>query len=80
MVDEPTAVIVHVGGPVPIVGCSDGGIVDLLQAPRQPKLVGRLVVIGANCHSNVLSSALLTTGPSRRRPTSNVDPPAWSLS
>ena len=54
MVDETIAFIEHLGGPVHIVGWSDGGIVGLLLALRRPDLVGRLVVIGANYHWNVL--------------------------
>ena len=54
MVDETIAVIEHVGGPVHIVGWSDGGIVGLLLALRRPELVDRLVVIGTNYHWNVL--------------------------
>jgi pimeloyl-ACP methyl ester carboxylesterase len=53
MVDETIAVIDHIGGPVHIVGWSDGGIVGLLLALRRPDLVGRLVAIGANYHWNV---------------------------
>lgn len=55
MVDETIAVIEHLGGPVHIVGWSDGGIVGLLLALRRPELVGRLVAIGANYHWNVLA-------------------------
>jgi pimeloyl-ACP methyl ester carboxylesterase len=54
MVDETIAVIEHIGGPVHIVGWSDGGIVGLLLVLRRPELVGRLVAIGANYHWNVL--------------------------
>jgi pimeloyl-ACP methyl ester carboxylesterase len=54
MVDETIAVIEHIGGPVHIVGWSDGGIIGLLLALRRPELVGRLVAIGANYHWNVL--------------------------
>ncbi len=54
MVDETIAIIEHIGGPVHIVGWSDGGIVGLLLALRRPELVGRLVTIGANYHWNVL--------------------------
>ena len=54
MVDETIAFIEHIGGPVHIVGWSDGGIVGLLLALRRPELVGRLVAIGANYHWNVL--------------------------
>jgi pimeloyl-ACP methyl ester carboxylesterase len=54
MVDETIAVIEHIGGPVHVVGWSDGGIVGLLLALRRPELVGRLVAIGANYHWNVL--------------------------
>ena len=53
MVDETIAVIDHIGGPVHVVGWSDGGIVGLLLALRRPDLVGRLVAIGANYHWNV---------------------------
>ena len=54
MVDETIAVIEHIGGPVHIVGWSDGGIVGLLLALRRPELVRRLVAIGTNYHWNVL--------------------------
>jgi pimeloyl-ACP methyl ester carboxylesterase len=54
MVDETVAVIGHIGGPVHVVGWSDGGIVGLLLALRRPELIGRLVVIGTNYHWNVL--------------------------
>ena len=54
MVDETIAVIEHIGGPVHIVGWSDGGIVGLLLALRRPELVGRLVAIGANYHWDVV--------------------------
>ena len=54
MVDETIAFIEHIGGPVHIVGWSDGGIVGLLLALRRPELVGRLVAIGANYHWNAL--------------------------
>lgn len=53
MVDETIAVIDHIGGPVHVVGWSDGGIVGLLLALRRPDLVGRLVAIGANFHWDV---------------------------
>jgi pimeloyl-ACP methyl ester carboxylesterase len=55
MVDETIAVIEHIGGPVHVVGWSDGGIVGLLLTLRRPDLVGRLVAIGTNYHWNVLS-------------------------
>ena len=67
MVDETIAFIEHIGGPVHIVGWSDGGIVGLLLALRRPELVGRLVAIGANYHWNVLpdlADAAPTTSPS----------------
>ena len=54
MVDETIAVIEHIGGPVHIVGWSDGGIIGLLLALRRPELVGRLVAIGANYHWDVV--------------------------
>lgn len=50
MVDETLAVIDHIGGPVHIVGWSDGGIIGLLLALRRPDVLGRLVAIGANFH------------------------------
>lgn len=53
MVAETIAVIDHVGGPVHVVGWSDGGIVGLLLALQRPDLVGRLVAIGTNFHWNV---------------------------
>lgn len=52
MVDETIAVIEHIGGPVHIVGWSDGGIIGLMLALRRPDLMGRLVAIGANFHFN----------------------------
>ena len=39
MVDETVAVIDHIGGPVHIVGWSDGGIIGLLLALRRPELL-----------------------------------------
>ena len=54
MVDETIAFIDHIGGPVHIVGWSDGGIIGLLLALRRPELIGRLVAIGANYHWDVL--------------------------
>ena len=54
MVDETIAVIEHIGGPVHIVGWSDGGIVGVLLGLRRPDLIGRLVLIGANFHWNAL--------------------------
>lgn len=62
MVDETIAVIEHIGGPVHIVGWSDGGIVGLLLALRRPELVGRLVAIGANYHWNVVPDLAATVG------------------
>ena len=70
MVDETIAVIEHIGGPVHIVGWSDGGIVGLLLALRRPDLVGRLVAIGANYHWDVvpdLAGAVDTEPVTRRR-------------
>src|SRR5690349_1706646 len=48
MVDETVAVIERAGGPVHLVGWSDGGIISLLLAQRRPDLVRRMVLIGAN--------------------------------
>jgi pimeloyl-ACP methyl ester carboxylesterase len=39
-----------VGGPAHLVGWSDGGIIGLLIALREPSLMRRLVAIGANFH------------------------------
>lgn len=39
-----------VGGPVRLLGCSDGGIVALLTAASRPDLVSRLVVIAGPAH------------------------------
>ena len=55
MVDETIEVIEHLGGPVHIVGWSDGGIVGVLLGLRRPDLIGRLVLIGANFHWNALT-------------------------
>jgi len=55
MVDETIEVIEHLGGPVHIVGWSDGGIVGVLLGLRRPDLIGRLVLIGANFHWNALA-------------------------
>ncbi|MEY2398495.1 MAG: hypothetical protein QOJ00_1669 [Actinomycetota bacterium] len=57
MTDETEAVVEMVGGPVHIVGWSDGGIIALLLARRRPDLVGRLVVIGANYHHDGMVDA-----------------------
>ena len=56
MVDETIAFIDHIGGPVHIVGWSDGGIVGLLLALRRPDLIKRFVAIGTNYHWNALPS------------------------
>jgi len=50
MADEVTAVIGLLGGPVHLVGWSDGGIAALLASRRRPDLVRRQVLIGANFH------------------------------
>ena len=62
MVDETIAVIEHIGGPVHIVGWSDGGIVGLLLALRRPELIERLVAIGANYHWNELGDVAAAVG------------------
>ena len=50
MAEEVVAVIELLGGPVHLVGWSDGGIAALLAARRRPDLVARQVLIGANFH------------------------------
>jgi pimeloyl-ACP methyl ester carboxylesterase len=50
MADEVIGVIERLGGPVHLVGWSDGGIAALLAARRRPDLVSRQVLIGANFH------------------------------
>lgn len=51
MAGETIGVLEHVvGGPVALVGWSDGGIVALLVALRRPDLVRRMVLIGTNFH------------------------------
>lgn len=39
-----------IGGPVRLLGCSDGAVVALLTAARRPDLVSRLVVISGPAH------------------------------
>lgn len=50
MADETISVIGHFGGPVHLVGWSDGGIIALVVGRTRPDLVSRMVVIGANFH------------------------------
>ncbi|WGL53745.1 alpha/beta hydrolase [Nocardioides sp. BP30] len=50
MAAEVTGVIEHLGGPVHLVGWSDGGIAALLASRERPDLVTRQVLIGANFH------------------------------
>ena len=51
MADEVIGVINHLGvDPVHLVGWSDGGIVALAVASREPELISKMVVIGANFH------------------------------
>lgn len=50
MAQEVIGVIGHLGGPVHLVGWSDGGIAALLVSLERPDLVGRQVLIGANFH------------------------------
>jgi pimeloyl-ACP methyl ester carboxylesterase len=50
MADEVIGVVERLGGPVHLVGWSDGGIAALLASRRRPDLVSRQVLIGANFH------------------------------
>jgi pimeloyl-ACP methyl ester carboxylesterase len=50
MAEEVIGVVELLGGPVHLVGWSDGGIAALLVSRRRPDLVGRQVLIGANFH------------------------------
>lgn len=50
MADEVVAVIELIGGPVHLLGWSDGGIAALLASRRRPDLVRRQVLIGTNFH------------------------------
>lgn len=50
MAEEVIGVVEHLGGPVHLVGWSDGGIVALLASRRRPDLIGRQVLIGTNFH------------------------------
>jgi len=50
MAEEVIGVIEHLGGPVHLVGWSDGGIAALLTSRERPDLVRRQVLIGANFH------------------------------
>jgi pimeloyl-ACP methyl ester carboxylesterase len=50
MADEVVGVIELLGGPVHLVGWSDGGIAALLASRRRPDLVSRQVLIGVNFH------------------------------
>lgn len=52
---------VVIGEPAHVVGVSDGGIVGLLLALRQPDLVDRLVVVGSNFHPDGLMAADMWT-------------------
>jgi pimeloyl-ACP methyl ester carboxylesterase len=50
MADEVIGIIERIGGPVHLVGWSDGGIAALLASRRRPDLVLRQVLIGTNFH------------------------------
>jgi pimeloyl-ACP methyl ester carboxylesterase len=50
-----------VGEPVRLVGVSDGGIVGLLVATQRPKLLAKLVTVGANFHGDGLLRTALWT-------------------
>lgn len=73
MVNETIAFIEHIGGPVHIVGWSDGGIVGLLLALRRPELMGRLVAIGANYHWDVAPDSGAGAAPTSHDPGKDLD-------
>lgn len=50
MAQEVIGVIEHLGGPVHLVGWSDGGIAALIASLQRPDLIGRQVLIGTNFH------------------------------
>lgn len=50
MADEVAAFLEYLGEPAHVVGHSDGGVVALLLARRQPNLLRRVVAAGANYH------------------------------
>ena len=50
MADEVAAFLEYLGEPAHVVGHSDGGVVALLLARRQPALLRRVVAAGANFH------------------------------
>jgi pimeloyl-ACP methyl ester carboxylesterase len=59
MADETTAFLSdHVDGPAHLVGYSDGGIVALHVALKDPELVRSLVLIGTNFHVDGLLPAM----------------------
>ena len=72
LVDDTTAFVEEViGEPVHIVGASDGGIIGLGMALRNPKLVKSLTTYGANYHyEGLLPEAGLD---------SSADDPAWQM-
>ena len=56
MADETIGVIEHAGGgPVHLVGYSDGGIIALLVGLARPELVRTMVMIGTNYHHDGLA-------------------------
>jgi pimeloyl-ACP methyl ester carboxylesterase len=72
MTQDTADFIEHVvGGPVAVVGASDGGIIGLHLCLRRPGLVRKLVTIGANYHVNGLV-------PGSGWTEASADDPAWS--
>jgi len=54
MAEEAAAFIRHIGGPVHVIGFSDGGNTALGLAIKYPELVRRIIVVGANFNRNGL--------------------------
>lgn len=54
MAEQAILVLEYLGGPMHLVGHSDGGVIALKAAMRRPDLVQRVVAVGANLHHDAL--------------------------